>query len=301
MVSWPRIKQTDPPRSPRETLPTMYDLPSEDPNEPGLPDEFHALQPQLLSATLRLSGYESDDYFTGMDLNLYYNVRHPLWYKRPDWFLALGVPRLYDGEDMRLSYVVWQENASPFVVVELLSPGTEAEDLGRHIPPTGQPPSKWQVYEQVLRVPYYFLFDRYENQFKGFSLNHGSYQPLEMINQKLWLPELDIGLGVWRGSYQGVTRNWLRWYEGNDEWTPTPEELANQARQRAERERQRAEQEHQRAEQEHQRAEQADQRADQAERKVSQIVQNLAQAGMSLEDIVAMTGLSPNQVQALLE
>jgi hypothetical protein len=27
----PFIEQTDPPRSPRETLPTMYDLPSEDP------------------------------------------------------------------------------------------------------------------------------------------------------------------------------------------------------------------------------------------------------------------------------
>jgi hypothetical protein len=32
--------QTDPPRSPRETLPTMCDLPSEDAEEPGLSDEF---------------------------------------------------------------------------------------------------------------------------------------------------------------------------------------------------------------------------------------------------------------------
>ena len=39
--------QTDPPRSPRQTLPTMYDLPSEDPEEPGLPDEFHDYQPPL--------------------------------------------------------------------------------------------------------------------------------------------------------------------------------------------------------------------------------------------------------------
>jgi hypothetical protein len=29
----------------------MYDLPSEDPESPGLPDEFHDLQPQLLSLT----------------------------------------------------------------------------------------------------------------------------------------------------------------------------------------------------------------------------------------------------------
>ncbi len=33
------IEQVDPPRSPKETLPTMYDLPSEDPESAGLPDE----------------------------------------------------------------------------------------------------------------------------------------------------------------------------------------------------------------------------------------------------------------------
>jgi Uma2 family endonuclease len=229
-----------------------------------------------------------------MDLNLYYNVRRPLWHKRPDWFVALGVPRLYEGADLRLSYVVWQEDASPFVVVELLSPGTEAEDLGQRPAQPGQPPSKWQVYEQILRVPYYFLFDRYENQFRGFSLNHGRYQPLAITDQKFWLPELDVGLGVWYGTYQGVTRPWLRWYESNGEWVPTPEELAEQERQRAEQERQRAEQERQRAEQERQRAEQA-------EGQMLQIVQNLAQAGMSWEDIAGMTGLSEDQLGKFID
>ena len=54
------IPQSDPPRSPRETLPTMYDLPSEFPEEPGLPDEYHDLQPQLLSRTLTLAQYSRD-------------------------------------------------------------------------------------------------------------------------------------------------------------------------------------------------------------------------------------------------
>lgn len=49
------VPQTDPPRSPRETLPTMYDLPSESPAEPGLPDEFHDHQPDLLSVTLSIA------------------------------------------------------------------------------------------------------------------------------------------------------------------------------------------------------------------------------------------------------
>ena len=65
------LEQVDPPRSPRETLSTMYDLPSENSEEPGLPNEFHDLQPQLLSPTLRLSGYTRDNCFTARDLNLY--------------------------------------------------------------------------------------------------------------------------------------------------------------------------------------------------------------------------------------
>ena len=51
------LEQTDPPRSPQETLPTMYDLPSEDPEEPGLPDEFHLWQAELLSLELNLERY----------------------------------------------------------------------------------------------------------------------------------------------------------------------------------------------------------------------------------------------------
>lgn len=36
----PPIEQAEPPRSPKETLPTMYDLPSEAPEESGLPDQI---------------------------------------------------------------------------------------------------------------------------------------------------------------------------------------------------------------------------------------------------------------------
>jgi len=70
--------QTDPPRSPRETLPTMYDLPSEDPEEPGLPDAFHDYQPQLLRDTFHPPRYTPDRFFVASDMNLYYTVHH-LW------------------------------------------------------------------------------------------------------------------------------------------------------------------------------------------------------------------------------
>ncbi|WP_027404153.1 hypothetical protein [Aphanizomenon flos-aquae] len=43
--------QYNPPLSPKETMPTMYDLPSELVEESGLPEEFHCIQADLLSET----------------------------------------------------------------------------------------------------------------------------------------------------------------------------------------------------------------------------------------------------------
>jgi Uma2 family endonuclease len=56
---------------------------------------------------------------------------------------------------MRYSYVVWQEKVIPFIVVELLSEGTEKEDLGKTLREIKEPPTKWEVYEQILKIPYY--------------------------------------------------------------------------------------------------------------------------------------------------
>ncbi|MBW4487905.1 MAG: Uma2 family endonuclease [Trichocoleus desertorum ATA4-8-CV12] len=223
----PSIEQTDPPRSPKEVLPTMYDLPSENLEEPGLPDEYHYLQPQLLSATFRLADYAADQVFTAGDLNLYYDVHHPNWYKRPDWFAAVGVPRLYENRDLRLSYVIWQEGISPSIVVELLSPGTEAEDLGQRDRSSGQPPTKWEVYEQILRIPYYILFNRYTNLLRCFTLVAGQYQEVELTEPKLWMPTLNIGIGIWHGEYSGIQRQWLRWYDAQNRWIPTDAERAD--------------------------------------------------------------------------
>lgn len=255
-------QQTDPPRSPREALPTMYDLPSEDPEEPGLPDEFHYLQPQLLRETFRPPNYPVEQICLASDLNLYYDPRHPLWYKRPDWFAVLGVPRLYDQQDLRLSYVVWQEGMSPLIVVELLSPGTEKEDLGQTLRDAEQPPTKWEVYERILRVPYYIVFDRYSYELRVFKLDGSRYSRLTLENDRFWIPDAELGVGVWPGEYQQITGNWLRWYDVTGNWLPTPVEQLELEQQQVQQERQRAEQERERADQESQRAEQERQRAE---------------------------------------
>ncbi|MCU0524157.1 MAG: Uma2 family endonuclease [Elainella sp. Prado103] len=228
-------------------LPTMYDLPSDNPEDPGVPDEFHISQPRLIDDTCQPPNLPPNQVFTAIDLNLYYDARHPLWYKRPDWFLVLGTARARRQQDLRLSYVTWQEVLVPFLVVELLSPGTEAEDLGQTLREVNQPPTKWQVYEQLLRVPYYVVYDRYDNQFRAFRHVATRYETIALPNQRLWFEELQLGLGIWQGIYRDTEGAWLRWYDADGNWIPAPTEQVEQERQRAEAERQRAEAERQRA------------------------------------------------------
>ena len=202
----------------------MYDLPSDNPEDSGLPDTFHLDQPQLLDLTFQPPNWEQNQVFTAIDLNLYYDLNHLQWFKRPDWFAAVGVPPLYEGQDMRLSYVTWKENANPFVVVELLSPGTEDEDLGRTIQKPGKTPTKWQVYEQILRVPYYFVFSRYTDELQAFRLVGDRYERAKLTNGRLLIPELELSIGLWSGVNKTIDRLWLRWFTVEGELIPTPSE-----------------------------------------------------------------------------
>jgi Uma2 family endonuclease len=229
------------PEPPHKTLPTMYDLPSEFPEEPGLADEFHDFQPQLLRETFASPVYPAEEVFFGADLNIYYDVHHPLWHKRPDWFVVLGVNPSTQQNELRLSYVIWQEGVSPFLVVELLSPGTEAEDLGETRREANEPPTKWQVYEKVLRVPYYVVYDRYENRLRMFQLVATQYQELSLSEERFWLEEIKLGLGVWQGRYQGVEGKWLRWFDEENHWILNPAEKAEQAQIEARQAQQKAE------------------------------------------------------------
>jgi Uma2 family endonuclease len=267
----------------------MYDLKSEDPEEPGLPDEFHDLQAQLLSLTFHPPDYPASQVFSASDMNLYYDVRHAQWYKRPDWFGVVGVPRLYDDVDMRLSYVVWQEGVNPFVVVELLSPGTEKEDLGERgseklpvessklagngqaIQPESEdkPPRKWEVYEQILHIPYYVVFSRYSDRLRAFRLQGAHYEELELQEPRVWMSELELGLGLWDGEFRGIERSWLRWYDAQGNWIPTE-----------------AEQEQAEKAQALQQAEQERQRAEQAESKLESLMQRLRDSGIDPDTLL---------------
>jgi len=146
----------------------------------------------------------------------------------------------YREQDLRLSYVFWQEGVRPAVVIQLLSPGTQDEDLGRR-EPQGKQPEKWQVYERILGVPYYITFNRYNDQLQAFQLVGSQYQAMELLAGKLWIADLELGLALWQGEYRGALRQWLRWYDAQGNWVPTEAEKVQQTEQRLEQERQRRE------------------------------------------------------------
>jgi Uma2 family endonuclease len=289
----------DPRLSTLPAFPTMYDLPSEDPEEPGLPDDYHDLQPQLLSRTLQLSGYSKDTIYTASDLNLYYDLSHPLWHKRPDWFLVVGVPRLYpEGDGDRESYVLWQEKVSPIVVVEFLSPGTESDDLGRFFrrspkpQPPNSPPSKFIVYEQILKVPHYVVYNKRDRQLRYFQLVNGTYQEqsVAITNPRIWLNDLDVGLAIWQGEFEGLPKYWLRWCDRRGEVFLTDTEAALEEKAIAQQQQQQAEADLQQAEAERQ----------QVALKLRQTVLRLHGMGMEITQIAEITGLTVSEVEAIV-
>jgi Domain of unknown function (DUF4351) len=52
----------------------------------------------------------------------------------------------------------------------------------------------------------------------------GRYQELNITDSRIWLPELELGIGLWQGTSQRITRLWLRWYDATGNWIPTPVE-----------------------------------------------------------------------------
>ena len=68
-----------------------------------------------------------------------------------------------------------------------------------------------------------------------FKLIEGQYQEQDLSERRYWLPDMGIGLGVWHGEYEGITRPWLRWYDADGAWIPNKDERIEQERSRADR------------------------------------------------------------------
>ena len=151
--------------------------------------------------------------------------------KAPDWGFvpSIRVPR----EEVKRSYTPQLQGDFPVIVMEFLS-DTEG---GVYSSKPTYPPGKWFYYEQVLKVPNYAIFEPETGVLEVYRLdNSGQYQlqtPDE--NNRLWIAEMNLFLGIWQGSRENRTGYWLRWWDEHGELLLWGSELATKERQRAER------------------------------------------------------------------
>ncbi|MGB7443853.1 MAG: Uma2 family endonuclease [Coleofasciculaceae cyanobacterium] len=214
-----------------------------------LPDDpVENIQQPILAAALTdalgTRGYIKPEMLIGSNFGLVATVNNKIVVKAPDWFY---VPQVHpvEAKTIRRSYTPHEEGKPVAVVMEFLS-DTEGGELSvRSTPPYG----KLYFYEQILQVPTYVTYDPYELSMEVRRLEEGKYilQSADE-NQRWWIPELELFLGICQGERLGHNIYWLRWWDLEGNLLLWSSEQAQQERQRAEQERQRAEQERQKAE-----------------------------------------------------
>jgi len=144
------------------------------------------------------------------NLLIFYEPGNRRRHVAPDVFVVKGVPKR-----RRPNYLVWEERR-PNAAIELTSSSTRKEDEEE----------KFELYQNVLRIPEYFLFDPFGDYLKppmkGYRLRQGKYAPIRPVNGRL--PSKELGLHLERSGTD------LRLYDPSTGlWLPTPLEMIAQA------------------------------------------------------------------------
>jgi Uma2 family endonuclease len=153
-----------------------------------------------------LGRWYADDpnvYVSG-NMMMYYVEGDPRKHLSPDVFVTLGIPK----DTPRDAYYTWLEGGrSPDLVIELTSKTTLKEDQGK----------KYLLYQDVLRVREYFLFDPRGEYLKprlqGYRLHEGGY--VSIAESAGRLPSEVLGLqfepdGHDLRAYNPATGQWLQ-------------------------------------------------------------------------------------------
>lgn len=177
-----------------------------------------------LIQTLKHHFWEANDVYVSGNLFIYYEEGNPRKSISPDVFVVFGVEK-----KLRNTYLTWNEANTPDFVLEVASPNTFREDMGK----------KKDLYASLLAVKEYYIYDplgQIVPSFIGYRLIDGEYQEIEFVNDRL--PSAVLGLEL--GEHEGA----LRLYDpNNSQWLQTPPERAETAEARAETAEARAQQE----------------------------------------------------------
>ncbi|MEH2281173.1 MAG: Uma2 family endonuclease [Nostoc sp.] len=209
-----------------EKLPDDYKLP-DDPvdniNQPALA--------AALTESLQLAGKISTNTLTTTNYGICVTLNNKIVIKAPDWaFIAkINVSR----EEVTRSYTPQLQGDIPVIVMEFISDTQEAEYSVK----ATYPPGKWFFYERILKVPNYIIFEPDSGSVEMYRLQSTEQYILQEPdeNQRHWIAEINLYVGIWQGTRENRTGKWLRWWDKQENLLLWGGELAEQERQRAER------------------------------------------------------------------
>ncbi len=209
----------------RDGLPTAEELPDSD----GKPvdSELQELIPGLLKAILIDLWDDRPNWLFGIDMGFYYHPDKPAI--APDGLLSLGVEDIED-ENLRSSYVLWDEKVIPLFALEIVSKTAGKEQT-----------KKFEIYRwRSLRVAesigilYYLVYAplrKRKARFQLYKLIDGEYVLQSDGQQPYWMPEIGLAVGAEQRLYRRSQREWLFWYDRDNLRYPTPTERAEAAEQ----------------------------------------------------------------------
>jgi Uma2 family endonuclease len=221
-----------------EGLPTAEELPCSD--DMPVDSELQELIPGLLKTILMDIWSGRKDWLFSIDMAFHYDPANTSTSLAPDGMLSLGVAEAAN-ENLRSSYVLWQEKILPLFVMEVASKSSGGEKT-----------RKFDIYQSV-GILYYLIYSpllKRKAKFQLYKLIEGKYVLQSSGQQPYWMPEIGLAIGAEKRVYGDKEREWLYWYDENDVRYPTPMEKVAMETKRADAEAQKAELEAQRAESE---------------------------------------------------
>jgi Uma2 family endonuclease len=132
----------------------------------------------------------------------------------PDVFLSLDVTMSADwSQQQNRSYLMWRFGKFPEVVIEIVS-NRKGNELLRKDP---EKPSKLEMYAR-MGIAYYAVYDPLEQIQEAAQMNGRSLKVFELrgkhyveLSPPFWLEDVELGLMLWNGEFEGVSGEWLRW------------------------------------------------------------------------------------------
>jgi Uma2 family endonuclease len=202
-------------RIPAEYEPDISHIITED--DTPVDNIFSERQQRFLTQTLNSTWKPGRPFVALSNVGVFYGLHKPPIV--PDMLLSLdvepnkGVPNLNLAEKQNRSYFVWEYGKPPDLVIEIVS-NLQGGELDR----------KLALYADI-GIDYYVVFDPFQEygpeNVRAFTLARGEYERLSAAH----FDRIGLRLERWRGTFEGLNDEWIRWFTTDGAMLPSAEEL----------------------------------------------------------------------------